>query len=221
MEKFELQAKARSEVAPKKLRAEGLIPAIVYGNKIATENLAIAYPEFEKLFRKAGESSIVSLVVDGKPRNVLIQDVQRHYLTGRYQHIDFYTVSMTEKLTATVPLEFVGESKAVRENGGVMLELLKEVEVQCLPADLPHAIPVDISALKTFEDAIYIKDLKVDSKVELTADPETIVVKVDPPRDVEAELAQDQVGDVSQVEGVADAPKEGEEGAEAVEDKKE
>ncbi len=213
MEKIELQAKPRAIVSPAKLRKEGQIPAIIYGNKVPTENLSVPYAEFEKVFRKAGESSIISVVIDGKPRNVLIQDVQRHYLNGKFQHIDFYAVSMTEKLTATVPIHFVGVSKAVKENAGILLELLKEVQVECLPGDLPQNIEVDISALKTFTDSIHVKDLNVSDKVTILAEPDAVVVKADPPRDVEKELAESLVGDVSQVEGVADKPKEGEEAA--------
>lgn len=211
MEKIELQAKSRASVTPAKLRSEGLIPAVIYGHKVPTESLAVPYAEFEKVFRKAGESSIISVVIDGSPKNVLIQDVQRHYLNGRFQHIDFYAVSMTEKLTATVPIHFVGVSKAVKENAGVLLELLKEVQVECLPGDLPQNIEVDISPLQTFDDAIHVKDLQVSDKVTILAEPDAVVVKADPPRDVEKELAESQVGDVSQVEGVADKPKEGEE----------
>jgi large subunit ribosomal protein L25 len=208
MEKIELQAQARTADNPTKLRNQGLIPAVIYGHKVETQVLTVPYPEFEKVFRKAGESSIITLNIDGKPQNVLIQDVQRHYLNGRYQHVDFYAVSMTEKLRATVPLEFVGVSKAVKENAGILLEQLKEVEVECLPADLPQHIEVDISPLVTFEDTIYVRDLKVSDKVTIMAELDAVVVKADPPRDVEKELSESMVGDVSQVEGVADKEKE-------------
>jgi large subunit ribosomal protein L25 len=204
MEKIELQAQARTADNPSKLRKQGLIPAVIYGHKVNTEVLTVPYAEFEKVFRKAGESSIITLNVDGQPKNVLIQDVQKHYLNGRFQHVDFYAVSMTEKLRATVPLEFVGVSKAVKENSGILLELIKEVEVECLPGDLPQSIEVDITSLLTFEDAILVKDLKVSDKVAVMSDADSVVVKADPPRDVEKELSESLVGDVSQVEGVAD-----------------
>jgi large subunit ribosomal protein L25 len=210
MEKIELQAKSRASVTPAKLRSEGLIPAVIYGQKQETVSLAVPYAEFEKVFRKAGESSIINVIIDDKPRSVLIQDVQRHYLNGRFQHIDFFAVSMTEKLTATVPIHFVGISKAVKENAGILLELLKEVQVECLPGDLPPHIEVDLSPLVTFQDSILVKDLKVSDKVTVLAEPDAVVVKADPPRDVEKEL-ESQIGDVAQVEGVADKPKEGEE----------
>ncbi|MDB4940353.1 MAG: ribosomal rRNA E-loop binding protein Ctc/L25/TL5, large subunit ribosomal protein [Candidatus Doudnabacteria bacterium] len=210
MEKIELQAVARPTYSVEKLRKEGSIPAIIYGHGKATEHLALSYSLFDKAFRKAGESTLVNLVIEGKAKNVIIQDVQRHYLTGKYIHADFYEVSMTEKLKATVQLEFIGVSNAVKANGGTLVTVLQEVEVECLPADLPHNFVVDISVLNTFEDSIHVKDLKVDSKVEILTDHEEMVAKVNPPRDVEAELAAPIVEDVSKVEGAAETKPEDE-----------
>ena len=209
MEKIEIQAKTRPAISPKHIRKEGFIPAIVYGHNIPTTTLAVQYGPFEKVFKKAGESTLVNLVIDGgSARNVIIHDVQRHYLTSRYQHIDFLEVSMTEKMTATVPLEFVGVSKAVKENGGTMVHVVSELEVECLPSDLPSHIEVDISSLNTFDDSIRVSDLKIPSGVVVLTDMEETVVKVDAPRDVEAELATPVVEDVSKVEGAAETKPE-------------
>lgn len=208
MEKFTLDAKVRQQERASKVRSAGLVPAVIYGHHRQTENLAVPYPAFEKVFRKAGESTIITLNVDGQPKNVLIQDVQRHYLTGRYQHVDFYEVSMTEKLKATVPLVFTGVSKAVKENAAILVTVLNEVEVECLPADLPHEIEVDISVLKEFNDSIHVSDLKISDKVQILAPAEETVATVTPPRDVEAELATPVVEDVSKVEGAAEVKPE-------------
>ncbi len=209
-DKIDLEAKVRPAYSVEKLRKEGFIPAIVYGQGKPTEHLALPYSLFDKAFRKAGESTLVNLVVDGKGRNVIIQDVQRHYLTGKIIHTDFYEVSMTEKMRATVQLEFVGVSNAVKANGGTLVTVLHEVEVECLPADLPHNFVVDISVLDTFEDSIHIKDLNVGDKVTVLSNPEEMVAKVNPPRDVEAELAAPIVEDISKVEGAAETkPEEG------------
>jgi large subunit ribosomal protein L25 len=213
MDKIDLEAKARPAYSVEKLRKEGFIPVISYGHGKETQHLAIPYNLFEKAYRKAGESTLVNLVVDGKGKNVIIQDVQRHYLTGKYIHADFYEVSMTEKMNATVQLEFVGISNAVKANGGTLVTVLHEVEVECLPADLPHNIEVDISVLKTFEDSIKVSDLKVSDKVEIVTPQEETVAIVNAPRDVEAELAAPVVEDVSKVEGAAENKPE--EGAEA------
>ncbi len=214
-EKIELETKPRPEYSVEKLRKEGLMPAIVYGHNKKTEHLALAYPAFEKVFRKAGESTLVTLMVNGQPKNVIIQEVQRHYLTGKFIHADFYEVSMTEKMTARVQLEFIGVSNAVKAMGGTLVTVLHEVEVECLPADLPHSFEVDISVLNSFEDSIHVKDLKAGDKVEILTDHEEMVAKVNPPRDVEAELAAPVVEDVSKVEGAAEEKPAAEGAAEA------
>jgi large subunit ribosomal protein L25 len=211
MEKIEIQAKTRQKESPAKTRSSGFIPAVVYGHNIPTEELAVQYGPFEKAFRKAGESTIVNLDVDGKPaRNVIIKEVQRHYLTGKYQHIDFHEISMTEKMTASVPLELVGISKAIKESGGILVQVIDEVEVECLPADLPNHIEVDISTLNEFGDAIRVSDLKPIKGVEILTESEGTIVKADAPREVEAELDTPVVEDVSKVEGAAEnKPEEG------------
>ncbi len=212
MEKIQLKSTVRDLAGDRaeKLNQDGLIPAELYGHNVANLHLSLSRGEFERVLRKAGESTIVELTVpDGQVRNVLIHDVQRHYLNNQPIHVDFYEVKMTERLTATVVLEFVGESKAVRELGGTLVKVLSEIEVECLPGDLPHNIEVDVSGLTAFDQAILVKDLKVSDKVEVKTDLEETVAKVQPPRNVEAELVQEAPElDVSQVVGVADKPAE-------------
>jgi large subunit ribosomal protein L25 len=127
---------------------------------------------------------------------------------------------MTEKLKAKVALEYVGESAAVKNLGGVLVRVLNEIEVECLPMDLPHNITVDIAKLAALTDSIHVKDLHVSDKVKILAGLDEIVAKVQPPRDVEAELSTPVVEDVSKVEGAAEN-KPVEEKAEASKDKKE
>lgn len=191
MEKLELRALIRKETGRQisKLRKQGLIPAVLYGKKIQNINLSVNAGDFEKLLKKAGESTIIELITeDHQKHSVIIHDVQYHFLKSHPIHVDFYEVSMTDKLKAHVSLEYVGESKAVKTLGGVLVKLLNEVEVECLPGDLPHKIEVDISNLNTFDDAIHVKDLKVSSKVRVLTSGEETVAKVQPPRNVEAEL---------------------------------
>ncbi len=209
MEKLQLKVTANTAVGnAEKLRKQGMIPAVLYGHNLTSQHLAASQNEFEKVFRKAGESTLVEVVTeDGKTHNVLIQEVQRHYLTNLPIHVDFYEVKMTEKLTATVQLEFVGESDAVKLHGGTLVRVLNEVEVECFPADLPHNLEVDISKLKTINDTLTVKDIKVSDKVTIKAELDDTVANIQPPRDVEAEM-QDQVGDIAQVEGLADKTEE-------------
>jgi large subunit ribosomal protein L25 len=207
MEKFQLQASVRdlATATPNALRAQGLLPAELYGHGIPNAHVTVKLNEFEKLLKKAGETSIVELVIDGgKVHNVLIHDVQRHYLKNGPIHVDFFEVSMTEKLTATVPLEFIGEAMAVKSLGGTLLKALTEVEVECLPMNIPHNFVIDISSLATFDDSIFVKDIKHDADVAILTDGEEVIAKVQPPRDVEAELAAPIVEDISKVEGAAE-----------------
>jgi large subunit ribosomal protein L25 len=222
MNKVKLDAKVRDIKAKvHKLKKGGDIPAVVYGHNIKNINLSIKKTEFEKCLKSAGESSIVDLAIEGEKaqRPVLIQDVQLHFLTNEPIHADFYQVSMTEKLKAHVALEFIGESPAVKAMGGILVKVMNEIEVQCLPADLPHNIQVDISVLTDFSQAIHIRDLKLGDKVQILANPEEVIAKVQPPRDVEAELAK-TADEKSAVEAVVAAsekvktPEETKDGAE-------
>lgn len=207
MEKLVLQAKLRDVVGKqvKRFRKEGMVPVVMYGHKIEPKNLWVQALEFGKIYAAAGENTILEVMVDGgKGVNVLIQDTQVDPLSGRVAHADFFQVRMDEEIEAGIPLEFVGESPAVKELGGMLVKSLDEVEVSCLPADLPQTIQVDISVIKTFDDHIKVRDLKVSSKVKIVSESDTTVALVLPPR-TEAELAalNEKVdADVTKVEGV-------------------
>lgn len=212
-ERIQLKTESRNDKTNvKQLRKHGKLPAVLYGHGLKNQNLTVDAIEFEKTFKKVGESTIINLVTqDGSVHPVLIHDVQYHYLTNRPTHVDFYEVSMTEKLKASVALEFFGESKAVKELGGVLVRVINEVEVECLPDDLPHSIPVDISPLNTFGDSILVKDLKIPERVKLLTALGEVVAKVQPPRNIEAEFAQPVVEDISKVEGAVEKQPPGEE----------
>ena len=218
---LKLTATKRSEAGKQveKLRRTGKIPAVLYGRQVRNELLALDKKEFEKVFAQSGESTLVQLIVESeKPRTVLVHDVQRHFLTGDFIHVDFYEVDMTKKIRAKVALRFVGEAPAVKDMGGVLVKNITEVEVECLPADLPHEIEVDLGKLKTFEDALTLADLKLDSsKVKVLLQPDDLIAKVAPPRTEEElkELEGKPTEEaVESVEGVAkeEEGKAGEEG---------
>lgn len=215
MEKISLEAKLRAERGRKinKGRKDGLIPAVIYGKEIEAQSLWVDYLDFKRLLGKSGESVIIDLKIDGQgDRNVIIHEMQKDPVRGSYTHIDFFQVNMAEKIEAEVHLEFVGESPAVREAGGVLVKSIDKVHVKCLPADLPSHIDVDVSAIKTFEAHICVKDLKVSDKVEIKLDPETVIALVTPPRTEEelSKLEEKVEADVTKVEGVVkeEAPKE-------------
>lgn len=192
MEKFNLKAKNRELTGKqaKTLRKEGLIPAVLYGKGKENTNLSISEKDYIHMFREAGTSSIILLDVenDGK-KNVLVQDIDFDPMTGNARHLDFKEVAMNEKLTTTVPLHFMGDSVAVIELGGSLMTSKDEVEVECLPADLPHEIEVDIAALADFEAVIKVSDLNIPAGVEVKDDPEEVVARVEEPRS-EEEMAE-------------------------------
>lgn len=218
MEKFALQTQSRelTHRNSKHLYREGLIPAEVYGHNTDNVHVAINEIEFIKLLRDAGESTIIELTLpDGSTKNVIVQNVQNHYLTTKPIHVDFFAVNMTEKLTTNVAIEFIGESEAVKALGGTLVTMLSEVEVECLPADLPSHFEVDIAALKTFDNVLTVADIPHSDKVEIKADPEEAVAKVQEPRDIEAELAEEEVSEEEAVAAVAGEEAEGSEDGEA------
>lgn len=192
---LELNAQIR-EILGKKvktLRNNGLVPVVLYGTNSKSTPLQVKYKELEKIYKEAGENTIVKLKVKGGKKNedeqnVLIYDIERDPLTEKFIHVDFYAVRMDKPITAHVPLVFEGTSSAVDVDGGVLVKNLMEIEVEALPANLPHEIKVDISMLKTFDDLIYIKDLKIPNDVKILARPEDIITSVVPPRS-EEELA--------------------------------
>ena len=201
-----LKAVIREEVGKKakKLRALDMIPAVMYGKKIAAQNLAVKYIDFKRVYSKVGESALVALEVAGKKLNVLIHDIQLAPMSGKVSHIDFFQVNMKEEVETEIPLEFVGEAAAVKALGGVLVKNMDAISVKCLPADLPEKYEIDIAALATFDDVIAVKDLKISDKVEILLDPETVIALVSAPRSEESlsELDSKVDADVSKVTGV-------------------
>ena len=215
MDKIKLAAKTRTERGRKtnKGRKEGMIPAVIYGKEEKPGSLWVNSLDFSRLLKKSGESVIIDLNVDGKSdHNVLIHEMQTDPVSGKYVHIDFFQVKMNEKIETEVELIFIGESAAVKEQGGVLVKNMDKIEISCLPADLPSHIDVDISKLKTFEEHIAIKDIKLPAKVEVKVDAETVVALVTPPRTEEelSGLSEKVEEDVTKVEGVVkpEAPAE-------------
>ncbi len=195
----ELTAQTRSVLGKKvsSLRRGGFLPAVLYGETVETQSIAVPYKDFEKAYRSAGESSLVTLNVDGKTYNVLIHDISHDALTGRPLHADFYAVRMDKAIRTTVLLVFIGESPAVKNDGGVLVKVMQELEVEALPKDLPQKLEADLSKLVMLEARMLVKDIKVPSGVKIIAEPEEIVAIVEPPRSEEelAQLEQASVGE--------------------------
>ena len=174
---FTIKATKRDEaIKLDTLRKSGEIPAVYYGKGSQTStSISIPTVEFKKIWKQAGESSAVSVVVDGKPVDVLIHEVQRHPITGEPTHVDFLVIDMNKKISVSIPVEFEGVSLAVKTGLGSLVKVLYEVEIEALPKDLPHSLIADISKLVTIEDNIYVSDLVLPKGVTLiTKDTEVI-----------------------------------------------
>ena len=199
-----LHASARSIVGKKNsiLRRAGEVPGVVYGHGDTNLMVSVAGIPLTKVFSEAGESSLVDLVIAGaKPTKVLIHDIQRDPLTSAIIHVDFYRVSMTEKLTTDVPLVFSGEAKAVKELGGVLVKAIDHLKVECLPQDLVPEIIVDITHLAVFGDSIHVKDIVAPSGVTILSHADDMVATVQQPRaEEEVKVAEAAPVDVSAVE---------------------
>lgn len=186
----------------KKLRKQGITPVTVYGHKFDSLSLQINTKELYEAFEQVGESGLVELKVGEKTLPILFKNPQYHPLGGEMIHIDCYKVNLKEKITATVPIEFVGESPAVKA-GNVLVEVATEVEVEALPTDLPEKFVVDLAKMETLESVVTIDDLEYDrEKIEIKTDPTQVVVKVEEPKVEEEPVAAEEVapGDVPATE---------------------
>lgn len=197
------------------LRADGFIPAELYGYGVDNTHLSVPVDKFTEIYGEAGSSTIVDVVVDGKKHKVLIHDVQVHPISREVLNVDFYQVNMKEKVKTHVPLEFINESPAVNDLNGVFLTIMDEVEVEALPSELPHNIEVDISVLVELDTSLSIGDLPKSDKYEYTAEPEAAVVSVSTPRLAEEEPEEEEEeGSVEDVVSETDEKAEAREGDE-------
>lgn len=195
----------------------GELPAVVYGAGKETESLSLKPGEFLKLFRSAGEASLIDLQLDGQDTGkVLVQDVQHDPVKGDIIHVDLRRIDMHKPMTATVELKFTGEAPVIKEQGGTLVMTVHTVEVKCLPKDLISHIDVDLTLLKNFDVVVKIKDLAVPAGIEITKPhAEDLVVKAtralteDEIKALEEKNAQ---LDVSKIESAK--PEKVEEGAE-------
>lgn len=195
----------------KSLRKKDILPGVLYGPKIKPLVLEIDLKEFEKIYKEAGESSLISLEINNRKESVLIHEIQRDPLSLKPIHIDFYKPSLEEEITAAVSIIFEGVSPAVKELGGTLVKNISEVEVKAKPQNLPKEIRVNIECLKTFENHILIKDLVLPKEVKILKDPQESVALVTPPEKVEEELAKPVEEKVEEVEEVEKAEEKEEE----------
>lgn len=165
------------------LRRAGKLPAVVYGHGHASQPIQVDAREFELLRRHTGRNALLDLSLGkGKPTPVMLQHIQEHPVTRRPVHVDLFVVNVSEEMTVDVPLAFVGESEAVRRDGGTLLHQRETVSVRALPDALPPVIEVSITPLVDFETTISVSDIEVPSGVTILTDPAEVLARVQAPR---------------------------------------
>jgi len=230
---LELNVAIRQETGKKnrRIRKNGFIPAVLYGRKVENLLLSLKETDFEKIYRAAGESTLIKLKIGGgqdksaerenpaergkEERVVLVQDVAKDSVSGKIVHVDFNQVKLDEAIVVEVPLVFIGESEAVARENGVLVKSISFLEVEALPQNLPHEIEVDISVLKTFDDSIHIKDIKIPAEARIKGNPDEVIATVVPPRTQEEleKLEETPTESVEEVKVEAKGKEKTEEGA--------
>jgi len=166
----------------KALRQQGILPANIYGKKEKSLSVQLEAKSFLPVFKEVGETGLIELKVadEKETRPVLIHNVQFHPVDETPLHVDFYQVDLKEKVTTKVPVELIGESPAVKDKIGILIQPLSEVEVEALPADLPEKIEVNISGLKAINGAVAVSDVKLPEGVKILTEGKEILVKIEP-----------------------------------------
>src|SRR5574339_468614 len=177
MEKVVLKAEKRDVIGKqvRAMRREGKLPAVIYGRHTEPINVVLDAHDASLVLGRLTSSSLVTIELDGQEYPALVREKQRDYIKNRLLHVDFLVVDLTETIRATVSINFVGVSTAVKDYNAVLVTNLQSLEVECLPADLPERIDVDISVLNRPGDGIRVRDVVVSDKVRLLDDPDTMV----------------------------------------------
>lgn len=180
----------------KRLRREGIIPANVYGRALDSVAIQVPRDDLVRVIRTAGRNEIVYLRLDGEePRPTFVRQIQRNPVTDAILHVDFYQISLAEKVRIEVPLALMGTAPAEQTYGGTLLHSLDSITVEGLPTDIPSVIEVEVSGLEEIDAAIHVGELRVPDEVTVLTDPEVVVAKIAPPhveKEVEEEVVEEE-----------------------------
>jgi large subunit ribosomal protein L25 len=188
MEDIVIEAKKRDVIGKqvKTLRREGWVPAVIYGQGIVPIAISLDAKFANRVLPGITSSQFVTVDVEGEQFTTLVRDRQKHVIRNYLLHVDFMSVSMTEKLHTSVPIVLLGEAPAVSE-GGILVTGQEYLDVQSLPKDLPERVSIEISTLLEIGDAIYVRDLEMPEAVEVLTDADEMVVLVTAPAAIEEE----------------------------------
>ena len=168
----------------KTLRMAGIVPCVLYGPKIKPVDLQVPEKELGRLYKEVGSSTLIALDMGEKDKEhiILLHAIQKHPVTRRILHADFYELPLDKEITLSVSLVLDGEAPGARDEGGTLVQSIYEVEINALPAKLPPELHVDISSLLHVEDALRIKDIAVPEGVKITNEAEETIAFVEAPR---------------------------------------
>lgn len=180
MERVVLKADRREIIGKhvKGLRRLGKLPAILYGKYITPIPVVLDWREASKILNHLTTSSLVEIDLGNEKHTALVREKQRNHMTGVLYHVDFQVISMTEVIRTKVSVELTGEAPAVKLLNGIVVTNIDELEVECLPTDLPNQIKIDISALNEIGDTIHVSDLVLPPDVTVLDDPDAVVVVI-------------------------------------------
>lgn len=211
MPEFVVAGEPRTDIgknANRRLRAQGRIPAVVYANKKETEHVSVSPKDLGAILRSSsGENTLFDLEVGGKRRKVILKDYQVEPLKGDLLHADLFEVALDKQLEVSVHVELVGTPRGVKVEGGILDFVTRELEVRCLPTDIPEKFSVDVSELGLGEH-LRVSQLSVPDGVELLTEPEVVVAHV-VARRAEVTPAEEEAAAAEAAEGAATAPAEG------------
>lgn len=201
------------------LREAGKMPAVFYGPKESSTPVVVNAKEFGKVWKKAGESSVIILKDGSNEHEVLIHDIDIHPVSGELRHADFYVIEKGKKVEVSVPLIFSGIAPAVKDFGGILVKVHREIEIEAAPRDLPHDLTVDVSKLTELTSVIKAKDIVLPVGVELKINPDEVIASIAEAKEEIEEVPTAPDLSAIEVEAKGKEIKEGEEGAEAADAK--
>ena len=215
MKRYKLKVDERKVLGKqvKKLRRDGILPCNIYGKGIKSTAVQVPQKDFDAVYKEAGETGLVDIELGDKITPVLIHNMQKDF-RGNILHADFFQVNLKEKVKTMIPLEIIGEPKAVLDKIGLLMNILSEVEVEALPAELPENIEVNVEHLTNIDDQVTVADLKVPEGVTVLTEAEQVISKIGElvTKEAAAEAAAEEAAAEAAKEeaGVETAPAEGE-----------
>jgi len=181
MATIDLSARPRTVLGKKvkRLRREGIVPANIYSHNVTSTAIEVPHQELRRVIRSAGHTGLVRINLDGEraPRTTVIRSIQRKFTTGDVIHVDFQEVSLTEKMTVRVPVMLIGTAP-VSDLGGLVVQILDHVEVECLPGDIPSHFEADISGMIEMTSQVQARDLPLPENVTLLSDDTLLIASV-------------------------------------------